>query len=221
MTRIDELFVLWQPQKRRHVIGTLSRIPGAYVFRYADDLAEAEAAGFDGLVGFPLPRREFRAPHLFAAFSHRIPSPLRTDFAALLRAGGVEDPDDPFEILAKSGGLQVMDRVELAEYRAPDDRLDTPLSFRIAGPAYGDDPTARATEAGEAVELIPEPSNEWDRSAVTVRSRDGTKLGYVPRQYSSIVSSLVAAGESILAQATRKLLVPGEGYRWIIRAQRA
>lgn len=221
MSRIDKLFVLWVPQRRRHIIGTLSRGPGEYVFRYSDDLADAEAVGFQGLVGFPLPTREFRSPHLFAPFSHRVPSPTRPDFDALLAEWGVTDPDDQFEILARSGGLQVMDRLEVAEYREAGDRLDVPLSFRVAGPGHGDDPMASAIELGEPVELRHDALNEYDPHAVVVASRDDKKLGYVPRQYSALFASLIAAGVSIVAEASRRLLVPGEGYRWVIRAHRA
>lgn len=86
MTRIDKLFVLWAPQKQRHVIGTLSRAKGEFTFRYADDLLATEGVGFEELAGFPRPKREFRSPHLFATFSHRIPSPRRPDFKALINA---------------------------------------------------------------------------------------------------------------------------------------
>lgn len=113
-----------------------------------------------------------------------------------------------------------MDPIELAEYRAPDDRLETPLLFRIAGPLYGDDPDGVAVSVGDRVELRGEPSNAFDPSAVVVESRNGKKLGYVPRQYSGMVSALLAEGEPLFAEATRKLLVPGEGRRWVIRTWR-
>lgn len=214
----DKLFVLWAPQKRRHVVGTLSREPGMFTFRYADNLGITEASGFEELTGFSRSKREFRSPHLFAAFSHRVPSPRRPDFEELIDEWGVENPDDAFEILARSGGLQVMDSVELAEYRAPEDRLETPLLFRVAGPSYGDDPNGRAVSPGDRVVLRREPSNTFDPSAVLVESSNGARLGYVPRQYADLVSGLLADGELLVAEATRKLLVPGEGRRWVIRA---
>lgn len=92
MTRIDKLFVLWVSKPGRRVIGTLSRTPGEFVFRYEDDLGEVERAGVEGLVGFPLPKREFRSPHPFAAFSHRIPSPARSGFRALVEEGAWRIP---------------------------------------------------------------------------------------------------------------------------------
>ncbi|MBK8236649.1 MAG: HIRAN domain-containing protein [Deltaproteobacteria bacterium] len=220
MTRIDRLFVLWAPKRRRHVIGTLSREGDEFTFRYADDLEEPRRENFEGLIGFPLEKREFRSRHLFAAFSHRIPSPARPDFKMLLDDWGVENPDDALEILARSGGLQVMDRIELAEYRPPDDRLETPLSFRVAGQAYGADPKAIAIANGDPLELVHEPDNPFDASAVAVRARDHTMLGYVPRQYSHMLSSLMSTGLPISVAATRRILVPGDGYRWVVRAQR-
>ena len=36
-----------------------------------------------------------------------------------------------------------------------------------------------------------------------------------------IITSLVRGGDSILARATQILLVPGEGYRWVVEARRA
>lgn len=221
MTRIDKLFVLWVPKRRRHVIGVLSRSATEFSFRYLDDLSTAQSEGFEGLVGFPLRTQEFRSPHLFAAFSHRVPSPARPDFSALMDEWGVEDRDDPFEILARSGGLQVMDRLELAEYRPPEDRLDTPLAFRVAGQGYAADPSASAIRVGDPVELRLDPANEFDPAAVMVASRDDRPIGYVPRQYAGIISSVMSTGQRVLARATRRLLVPGEGYRWVIQARRA
>jgi hypothetical protein len=44
--------------------------------------------------------------------------------------------DDPFEILAASGGIQMTDRIELAEHRAEGDDLSVPLFIRVAGTRY-------------------------------------------------------------------------------------
>lgn len=42
--------------------------------------------------------------------------------------------------------------------------------------------------------LEPEPTNEFAPWAVAVRSQRQKKLGYVPRQYSGIVASLIGGG---------------------------
>lgn len=117
--RPSKLFVLWRAPEAlggtRHVVGFLSRDDGGYSYEYADDLTSAEAQGFQVLPEFPDTCRAYRARHLFATFAQRIPAPSRPDYRSILASWHVEDADDLMEILAKSGGVQVTDRIELAE----------------------------------------------------------------------------------------------------------
>jgi hypothetical protein len=221
---IDQLFVIWRASAARdgtrHVVGMLRREANGYVFSYGADLRAAEADGFRSFPEFPRDRGPFVSRYLFPTFQQRVPSPSRPDFQQMLDTWGVTRPDDVLEILARSGGLQATDRIELAEYRAEDDDLSRPLSFRVAGPGHYDDPDATGVPVGALVELVREPANRKDAHASLVVSVDGRRLGHVPRQYSKMFARLLDGGTPLLACTDRRLSVPGEGARWVIRAER-
>jgi hypothetical protein len=222
MSAIDRLLVIWgEPVKGgRHIIGHLERAGGEVRFWYERDLTKATACGFRLLPEFSQQRAEddpYRARYLFALFAERIPALSRADAAEMLRAWGVERPDDQFEVLAKSGGIRATDRLELAEYRAPDDELVQPLEFRVAGRRHILD--AAPLAVGAKVSLCPEPDNEADAGAVIV-DRDGRRAGYVPRQYTELVGRLLERSVAIDGQVTRQLLVPDDVGKWVVRIAR-
>ncbi len=221
----DHLYVLWRAPAdgSRWVIGQLRRgADGSFAFGYERDLQAASSAGFALLSEFPEHRTDenpYRARHLFTSFAQRIPVPSRPDFPALIASWGVSDKDDSMEILALSGGVQTTDRIELSEYRASDDALDRPLVFRVAGGKHRPDPGV--VKPGEALTLRRQPENPKDDRAVLVERRTGQELGFVPRQYSRMVSALLDAGTDIEAVTVRRLVLPEETGRWVVEIRRA
>lgn len=220
---IDRLFVLWREPDtgRRTVVGHLARTSGEFRFWYEADVAAAR--GFALLPTFPEQRladAPYEARYLWSAFADRIPSPRRPDSQDILQRWGVERADDQFEILARSGGLRATDRIELAEYRAADDPLSTPLEFRIAGGRYAP-MQAIAIAAGDDLTLEREPLNEFDQAATLILVRDGQRAGYVPKQYSALIARLLDNGVSLDVTAVRALLIPEDDGRWVVRATRS
>jgi hypothetical protein len=219
---IDRLFVLWSdPDRgRRHLIGHLERRAGVFRFWYDAELATAERKGFSRLPAFPDARGEtapYEARYLFASFAERIPARARPDAADMLAEWGVEHRDDQLEVLARSGGIRATDRLELAEYRAADDELAKPLEFRLAGTTHVEGAQLRV---GEHLELHREPHNEADPCATIVVTIGGQRAGYVPRQYSAMVSRLLDRGDRIDASAVRPLMLPDDAGKWVIRVSR-
>ncbi|MCD8199432.1 MAG: DEAD/DEAH box helicase, partial [Coriobacteriaceae bacterium] len=49
-------------------------------------------------------------------------------------------------------------------------------------------------EAGEELQLVREPENEFDENAIAVRRRDGTQLGYLNRQLAERLAPVMDAG---------------------------
>jgi hypothetical protein len=222
----ERLLVVWSEAERgtRHVVGELSRREdGRFAFGYdLELLPEAEAAGFRLFAEFPLRRGTqdpYQASYLFATFAQRIPSPRRPDFQRMMTTWRVDQPDDQMAILAASGGIQLTDHIELAEYRSNDDDLSVPLEFRVAGEKYyqGTD----LLNEGELVEFRREPANPRDTKATCILVRDGQQLGYVPRQYAPLFARLMDQGAQLIGHASRRLLLPPERDRWIIRARTA
>lgn len=223
--KIDRLFVLWcEPAHgRRHVVGHLSRSVTGARFWYQPDLSRAMADGFDYLPAFPSHRGEdqpYEARYLWSTFADRIPSPKRPDAKEILERWGVAGSDDQFEILARSGGLRATDRIELAEYRAANDRLAVPLEFRVAGMSFVEPQQRARMSVGVRLRLVREPDNVVDPCAAALFSDDGMRAGYVPRQYSELIASLVDAGVQLDVQTVRTLLVPDDVGRWIVRVSR-
>ncbi len=222
----DRLFVLWSapgPDTRhRHTIGHLWRLSdGAFAFAYEPELDRALKAGFSLLAEFPERRTlsdPYISPTLFSTFAQRIPSSRRPDYAAMLSSWGLEHTDDPLEILALSGGVQLTDRLELSEFRPTEDDLSRPLLFRVAGEQFYTGASKLAV--GQHVSLAREPENIHDRHATQVRIVAGDIVGYVPRQYSALVARLLDESQELDAVAARRLVLPQDRDRWVIRVQR-
>lgn len=220
----DRLFVLWlEPGAgKRHVIGELWKDDDGYAFAYGYEFEDARRRGFPFLLEFPEPReldRPYRSRQLFSTFAQRLPSPKRPDYESMLASWGVSNSDSPLHILALSGGIQLTDRIEVAQYRQPDDLLDTPLIFRVAGEEHY--AGSADVKTGDALRLVREPWNEHDSNAVAVFTNASKKLGYVPRQYSTIVARCMDSNVALTAIAVRRLLTPDDRDRWVVRASRA
>lgn len=225
MTRLERLYVLWKDRTdSRRVVGELWRTSdGAFAFGYREDLPTREE-GFLGLAEFPERRTvadPYKSRYLFSSFGERIPAPGRPDRSELLKAWGVLNADDPLEILARNGGLQLTDRFELAEYRADDDDLRSPLEFRIAAtskPRFA--AAADDVRSGDRLTLRRESENAHDVCATLVLERGGAALGYVPRPYSRLVAGLLDAGVALRATAARRLALAPDMGRWVVRVER-
>lgn len=218
------LFVLWRAPDdgTRIPIGELWREPLGFAFGYVDDLQLAFDRGFRLLTEFPdhlTCHAPYRSPYLFPTFAQRIPSPKRPDYQAILESWGVEQGDDPLEILASSGGIQATDRLELAEYRASDDDLSDPLLFRIAGMKY--QAGQAELHVGDRLELLRQTGNPHDPDATLVLTRNGIRVGYVPRQYSRLIAGILGSGRALVTVVVRELTVPADTGRWVVQVSSA
>jgi hypothetical protein len=159
---------------RRLVIGELWQDAQGFAFGYGHEVDLATEKRFRLLPEFPV-RREldspYRSTHLFATFAQRIPSPRRPDFERILESWGVRAGDSQLEILARSGGVQMTDRIELAEYRRDDDLLEQPLVLRVAGMRHYQG--ASHIKEGDAVLLEREPHNSYESCATAILTESG------------------------------------------------
>jgi hypothetical protein len=218
--RALRLWVMWAEPKerRRRRIGELWRDSQGYAFAYGHDLLLAQSEGFRLLPEFPQqqpPEAPYRSRYLFATFAQRIPSPKRPDFDAIMASWGVLNADDPLEVLAASGGVQMTDRIELAEHRAADDDLSSPLFIRVAGTRYY--PAAEHVQTNMKLQLSREPANSEDEDATMICTADGGQIGYVPKQYSQLVARHIDSGHTLSAVAVRWLEVPGTARYLTVR----
>lgn len=219
---IAHVLVIWADgDGRRHVIGDLWREGEGFAFAYRKDGVErAQSLGFHPLAEFPhLQGRQapYFSKSLFPTFQQRIPPKSRADYRELLAVWGARS-EDPLEILVKSGGILHTDNLEFAEYRAEDDELHRPLSFRLAGKRFANDDVE--LEHGQRLVLEREPGNPHDPGATIVLTLDGEQIGWVPVQYSGLISRLLDEGIPLRATIERRLLLPTPRGRWVVRVER-
>jgi HIRAN domain len=208
-SNLDRLFVLWREPTddgTRHVVGMLERREKRFVFRYESKDALPLSRGFRAFVELPSLEESYESGYLFSMFQQRVPHPSRPDRARMMDSWGVTNPDDVMEVLARSGGVQLTDRVELAEWRAADDDLARPLELRLAGIRHH---ISDHVKVGDTLTLAAEPENAADAHAVRVMDAEDRKVGYVPRQYSALLSKILrAAPGSVHAVVLRRLPDP-------------
>jgi hypothetical protein len=219
---INRLWVVWgEPDEgTRRVIGELWRDASGFAFAYGHEIAIAKAKGFRLLPEFPQERdtsAPYRSRYLFATFAQRIPSPKRRDFDRIMESWGVSRKDNPLEVLARSGGIQMTDRIELLEPRSEADDLERPLVARLAG--MKKHPGSARIRLGGLLGLEREPTNEFDACATKITA-DGEKAGYVPRPYSALIARLLDAGVRLEARAVRQLGDPADVGRWVMSITR-
>jgi HIRAN domain len=221
---VDRLWVVWgEPDDgTRRVIGQLWREPSGFAFAYVHgrDMDRAKQKGFRPLAEFPEERdfsSPYRSSYLFVTFAQRIPSPKRRDFHQIMESWGVDHTDNPLEVLSRSGGIQMTDRIELLEKRSASDDLEEPLYIRIAG--MKKHPGSEHILVGDLLALKREPTNEHDENATMIVA-NGEKAGYVPRPYGALVARLLDGGVCLEARAVRQLGDPADVGRWVVRVAR-
>ena len=56
----------------------------------------------------------------------------------------------------------------------------------------------------DRLEFFREPDNQYDKQAIVIKTIDGVKIGYVPKQDNVIFARLMDAGKLIFAKITSK-----------------
>lgn len=194
----ERLWAMWRDEaNQRQQVGQLWHAPDGYRFSYEAELPPT----FHLLAEFP---------------EHRGPRP---DYRTMLDSWGVENPDDQLEILARSGGIQATDWIELSEWRPEADDLTRPLLARVAG--LNRWPGVDTVGAGDTVELRREPSNQRDPFATELFLQSGLKLGYVPKPYTKTIASVLDTGATLRGRMVTPIGLEGSYPRWLMRIERA
>lgn len=80
----------------------------------------------------------------------------------------------------------------------------TPKAFYIAGVQFRTTEERKSLagqEVGDILELVPEPTNQYDPNAVKIMQGD-LHYGYVPRKFSSEVSAALEIGLPLVCEIT-------------------
>ncbi|KAF5831248.1 hypothetical protein DUNSADRAFT_13378 [Dunaliella salina] len=106
-------------------------------------------------------------------------------------------PQGNLQLAFSSSGRRMMDADALITTRRSVERLAPTLRFRIAGVTFEQRQERVANLArGQALMLLHEPHNIYDKNAVAVRTMDGCDLGFVPRDISAQLLSQAKQGIS-------------------------
>lgn len=204
---LSSLFVTWQePESRRiYPIARLISTPGGeFEFAYIRAALEAQQHGFAGLPGFEDLTRVYSSPELPALFEGRKVSrgqrvPLQGEFGpSLPPANDALDAAPVTIFLPRQAGAQP-ERLEAFAPPLPGvgGKFWGVCVVRGVGRVGGSAELVERLTANEALVLVPEPSNAYNRQALLVARADGTRLGYVP-DYLANELGLVASGAAAL-----------------------
>jgi len=180
------LFVSWRdPSGSIHPIGLLVRHsdPGGgerFVFAY---LKMAELLPqFTSLPGLPDLHRRYESSVLFPVFANRIMPRSRPDFDLLAHRVDMTSDADPFEVMARSGGLRQTDRIEVfsGPIRTSDGRSRCLFFARGIRHIDGAAEAVDGLEPGDRLILADDGTNSHNPRAVLLRVSDGHTVGYVP-----------------------------------------
>ena len=59
-------------------------------------------------------------------------------------------------------------------------------------------------QTGDRLDFLREPDNQYDAQAIVIKTADGVKIGYVPRQDNVIFARLMDAGKLLFGRISEK-----------------
>ncbi len=186
------LYVAWQDPTTRAIepVGRLDRLCGApadtYEFRYLRRAVTLD--GFRPFLSFPDLQRTYRSSYLFPLFENRLMPRTRADYPDFVRALGLGEDADPFEVLARSEGRRQTDNIEVF----PEPTLEggaVRCLFLVHGIRHipGAEEAVDSLAVGERLSIVPDPQNPADRWAVGLRDGGFRLLGWVPRYLTELI----------------------------------
>ena len=198
----QSLFVTWRSggESRGHwgPVGRLDRDESGYRFVYLK--GARTLPGFVPFAGMPDLEQVYQSDDLFPLFANRLLARSRPKYQAYLSWSGFErgQAPDPIAILGVTAGRRATDQVEVfpCPVKGRDGRYQ--CDFFVHGLRWSAQAALDAVatlKPGDELALSPEPDNAQDANAVavlTAATRDGQRIGYVPRYLCADVLALQA-----------------------------
>lgn len=134
------------------------------------------------LPGFPDLHRRYENTELFPLFTSRQMPRRRPDYPSFVEQLNLPIEADPFEVLGRSEGKRMTDRIEVF----PDPKRDSEGRLTTVFFARGVRHLPEATDAittlhiGEELLLANEPQNRFNPRARLINTQTGHGVGYVP-----------------------------------------
>lgn len=179
------VYVTWRhPEGPIHPVGLLSRrvSNGSESYRFVYLKRSESLEGFPCLPGLPDLHRVYESEKLFPVFRNRQMSRRRPDYERYVKKLNLEVDCDPFEVMARSGGRRLTDRIEVfgRPTRTAGGNLTTLFFVRGIRHREGATEAVGGLQPGDPLELKDEPDNAYNPRAVLVRRPEGADVGWVP-----------------------------------------
>ena len=80
------------------------------------------------------------------------------------------------------------------------------FSTFVAGTTHveGIEELEKHLQIGEHLDFYREPQNEYDKRAIVIKTKNGVKIGYVPRADNIVFSRLMDAGKLLFGRISKK-----------------
>lgn len=192
-----QLVVTWQHPETRSIspVGRLHFDGSSYEFFYIRHALDVE--DFRPLLGFPELRGRYRSDALFPLFAQRAMDPRRPDYVRYVHRLGLEADTSPWEQIARSGGRREGDALQLMPVPTTDEHglvalfLANGVRHMVANDQVVGDSVVRlsreeletalaALREGDALQLVPQPTNRANERAVLLATGSTVPVGFVP-----------------------------------------
>lgn len=196
----ETLLVVWQniETRQKYHVGTLTFKPheNIYEFQYNygshhRGLEQAIESGFNGIHEFEMNENVLQSEELFYFFNKRLPNTKRSDYALLLKRFGLDESSSKMEFLKRTKGRLATDNYELFSPVILEEKEFTLETYIEAWQYYDGDVVIDQLEVEEALVLIREPNNEYDKFAVKIHTEKGYMLGYISAVYSEFIANII------------------------------
>ncbi|NEP46433.1 MAG: DNA-binding protein, partial [Okeania sp. SIO2H7] len=141
--------------------------------------------GFSGIWSLDDFDTVYRSRELLPVFSHRLMRRSRPNYPDWIRWQNLSQTEDnPIVLLSRSGGKKVTDNYEVFPYLERDENGFYHLYFFVQGlrdMALENSDRIKNFEVGESLYLMQDSQNDFNFTALMLRTKDFYLLGFCPR----------------------------------------
>lgn len=194
---VRALLLVWQnPSTRRFLkVARLEVLEDSYRFEY---LIGAQDPAFEPVHSFPDVGRVYETRQLPAFFQNRVMSRKRSSYGQYAAWLGLDPArDEPFEVLARTGGGRATDTFYVVEEPVLEPGRRVVVRFFASGLSHVDGALGRllVVRPGDALTIRPEPDNPANHRALLMDADVGESVGWVPDWLLDEVHELMAGDE--------------------------
>jgi hypothetical protein len=182
------LFLAWKDPLGHSwfTIGRLTKDSDNYHFVYTQGVFEAQQkCGFQPLLSFPRLDKIYKSTQLFPIFSNRLMSRSRPDYLNFMQWLNISpESNEPFAILARSGGERVTDTLAVFPYPELEEKGQYHLYFFSHGLQHllhSSIERINHLETGEKLRFAHLVQDFDNLPALTLNTQDKLLVGYCPQ----------------------------------------